>query len=276
MLPALNIPTLINAPCPSMCQTFPSATASNSTSDIISPWVVFNNTIPFIISLPRPCPFPLPVFSRLPSPLAILWSLTVPCRFLTALHVLLTLTATTVIATTRTAPSTARCSMFQQVVIIIFLVDYPIPIQWSNSHEVAWSVLATAWWLKLCPEIIGTVRSDMLTGAFDLPGAGFRWIGAINLIPKGTGIVPPPIFHSVACLVKHLPHIWAEGNPPHLKRQTPGSAARPHQLELWQVASRDWIKKDYIIKEVPCPLIVEIPNSVYPYVSMDEFPDESL
>jgi hypothetical protein len=42
------------------------------------------------------------------------------------------------------------------------------------------------------------------------------------------------------------------------------------------VASRDWIKKDYIIQEVPCPLIQDARNIVCPYESTDEFGDESL
>jgi hypothetical protein len=42
------------------------------------------------------------------------------------------------------------------------------------------------------------------------------------------------------------------------------------------VASRDWIKKDYIIKEVSCPLVLNAANIVYPYESTDVFRDESL
>jgi hypothetical protein len=42
------------------------------------------------------------------------------------------------------------------------------------------------------------------------------------------------------------------------------------------VASRDWIKKDYITKEVPGSLILDAANIVYPYESRDMFRDESL
>jgi len=42
------------------------------------------------------------------------------------------------------------------------------------------------------------------------------------------------------------------------------------------VASRDWIKKDYIMKEVPGPLILDAANIEYQYESMDKFCDESL
>jgi hypothetical protein len=51
---------------------------------------------------------------------------------------------------------------------------------------------------------------------------------------------------------------------------------RPHQLEWWKVASRDWIKKDYIMKEVLCPVILDVANIVYRYESTDVFRDESL
>jgi len=52
-----------------------------------------------------------------------------------------------------------------------------------------------------------TVPREMLTGAFNLPRAGCLRIGAIDLIPEDTGVVPPPIVHLVAGFVKHLPHI---------------------------------------------------------------------
>ena len=42
------------------------------------------------------------------------------------------------------------------------------------------------------------------------------------------------------------------------------------------MATRDWIKKDYIITEVPGPLILDAANIVYPYESPDVFRDESL
>ena len=40
--------------------------------------------------------------------------------------------------------------------------------------------------------------------------------------------------------------------------------------------SRDWIKKDYIIKEDPGSLILDATNFVYPYESTDLLRDESL
>jgi hypothetical protein len=42
------------------------------------------------------------------------------------------------------------------------------------------------------------------------------------------------------------------------------------------VASHDWIKKDYIIKEVPGSLILDAASVVYPCESTDVFRDESL
>jgi hypothetical protein len=42
------------------------------------------------------------------------------------------------------------------------------------------------------------------------------------------------------------------------------------------MASRDWIKKEYIMKEVPCPLVLNTAKSVYAYESTDVFQDESL
>jgi len=168
---------------------------------------VFNNTFRFTVSLPLPLPFPLPILSRLPFPLPIVCSLPIPGPFLTALRVLLTLAVVIVIAIARTAPSTTRRTGICPVVIIIILVDYFIPIQWSNCQEVAWFVLPTAWRLNLCPEIIATVPRETLTSAFNLPRAGCLRIGAIDLIQEGTGVTPPPILHLVAGFVKHLPHI---------------------------------------------------------------------
>jgi hypothetical protein len=54
------------------------------------------------------------------------------------------------------------------VVIMIILVDYFIPIQWSNAQEVASCLLPTAKRINLCPDIIATVPRVMLTGAFNL------------------------------------------------------------------------------------------------------------
>ena len=41
----------------------------------------------------------------------------------------------------------------------------------------------------------------------DHPQARFLKMGAIDLIPEGTGVVPPPIFHLIRGFMKHLPHI---------------------------------------------------------------------
>jgi len=165
--------------------------------DIISPCGLCNNTFPFTVSLPLALPFPLPVLCSLPF----------PGPFLTALRVLLTLAIVIVIAIDRTAPSTARPSGIRPVLIIIILVDYVIPIPWSNGQEVAWLVLPTAWWLNLCPEIIATVPRETLGGAFNLSRAGCLRISPIDLIPERTGVVPPPIVHLITGFVKHLPHI---------------------------------------------------------------------
>jgi len=106
-----------------------------------------------------------------------------------------------------TAPSTARRSGIPPVIIVIILVDYLIPIQWSNSQDVAWLVLPAAWRLNLCPEIIATVPREMLTGACNLSRVGCLQIGSIDMIPESTGVVLPPIVHFVKGFVNHLPQI---------------------------------------------------------------------
>jgi len=174
------------------------------------------------------------------------------------------------------ASTTARCSGIGPVLIIIILVYYPIPILWSNSKQLTWLVLPAAWWLNLGPEIIGTVARESLAGEFHLPWAGCLRIGAIDLIPEATGVVPPTIVHLRAGFVKHLSHIWAEGSSPLPKRWTPAPAVWSHQLELWNVASCDWIEKDFIIKVPPWHLILDATSIVYPYGSTDVFQDESL
>ena len=200
--------------------------------DITSLWGLFNNTFPFTVSLPLTLPNPLPVLSRLPFPLPMLCSLPFPIPFLTALRVFLPIAVIIVLGIARTAPSTARRSRIRPVVIIISLIDYLIPIQWSNGQEVAWFVLPAAWRLNLCAEIIATIPRETLTGALNLPRAGCPQIGAIDLIPQGTEVVPPTMVHLVVGFVKHLPHIGGEGSPPLPKRRTPTPAVRPHQLEL--------------------------------------------
>jgi len=176
----------------------------------------------------------------------------------------------------RTAPSTARRCGTRPVLIIIILVEYLIPMQCSDGQEVATFVLAAACLLNIYPEIIAIVPREMLTGAFNLPRAGCLHIWAIDLITEFLGVVPSPIVHLVAGFVKHLPHKWAEGSPALPNRRTPAPAVRPYQLEFWKVAGRDWIKKDYIIQEVPCPLVLNTANIVYQYDVTDVFRDESL
>jgi hypothetical protein len=116
------------------------------------------------------------------------------------------------------ASSTARHSRIRPVVIIIILVDYLIPMEWSNGQEVAWLVLPAAWGLNLCPKIISTVPREMVTGAFNLFRASCLWIGANDLIPEGTRVIPPQISHLVTGNVKYLPHKSAECCPPLPKR----------------------------------------------------------
>jgi len=161
----------------------------------------------------------------------------------------LTLAVVIAIAITRTAPSTAQHSGIRPVLIIIILVNYLIPIPWSNGQEVAWPVLPVPWWLNLSPEIIATIPRKMLTGAFNLPQDGCLQIGAIDSIPEGTGVAAPP--HLVSGFVKHLSHLWAKGCQPLPKRGTPAPVVGQHKLELWKVTSRDWIKKDYMINDLP-------------------------
>ena len=111
---------------------------------------------------------------------------------------------------------------------------------------------------------------------YNLPRAGCLSIGTIDLFRKGMGDVSPPMVHLVASFVNHMPHVGAEGCPPLPKRRTPASVVRPHQLELCKVSSRDLIKKDYILKKVTCPLVLNAANIGYPYESTDEFRDESF
>jgi hypothetical protein len=126
---------------------------------------------------------------------------------LSALRVLLTLAVTIIIAIARMAPSNARSTGIRPVVIIIIVVDYLIPIQWSNGQEVSWFVLPAAWRLNLWPEIIATVPREMHTSECNLPRAGCFPIGAIDLTPEANGVFPPPVVCLVAGFVKNLPHI---------------------------------------------------------------------
>ena len=179
----------------------------------LSPYSLFNNTCSFRVPLALPLPFPcclphfIPVLCCQLFPLPILCSLPVRGSVLTALRVLVTLGVFIVIAIARLAPSSARCSGICPVLNFIILVNHLIPNQWYNGQEDAWFVLLAAWRLNLCPEIIGSVSREMLPGAFNLPQAGCLQFGAINLIPEGMGVVPPPIIQLGPGFVKHLLHI---------------------------------------------------------------------
>jgi hypothetical protein len=149
----------------------------------------------------------------------------------TTIGVLFTLAVVIVITIPRRYFFTAQPLRITPVLIIIILVDYLILIQLSNSLEVAWLVLPAAWWLNLCSEIITTLPRETLAVALNLPQGGYLQNGANDLIPKGTGVVPPPTVHLAAGLIIHLPHTWREGCPPLPIRQTAAPAVRPHQLE---------------------------------------------
>jgi hypothetical protein len=45
---------------------------------------------------------------------------------------------------------------------------------------------------------------------------------------------------------------------------------------IMKVASRDWIKKDYMLNDIPCPLNGDAAKIVYQDESMDVFQNESL
>jgi len=304
MLSALYTPTLVSPSCP-----IPLGLGRPSTAlCAFCPWGRFNNSFPILIPVPVPIPVsipirvpvpvpiavglpvpfpvlhpiircllhPLPIFSLFPFCLPIFCSLPFPRCFLSTLCILLTLAVIIVITIARTAPPTALCSGFSAVLIIIILVDYLIPIQGYNSQKVVWFVLLAGWWLHLCPEIIATVPRETHTTSLSIPRAGFLQIGVIDLFPEGTGVAPPPIVYLAVDFVKHLPHVWEEARSPLPNRQTPASAVWPYLLELWKVASHDYIKKDFIIEEVCCPCIFTAADIEYPYESTDVFQDESL
>ena len=171
MLPALNIPTLVSPLCPSLPHTFPSTTAKQRHKRYHLPWGLFKNSFSFVVSLPLPfrLPITLSVLCCRPFPLPILCSLLFPGPFLNTWNVLLTLAIVIIIAIARTTPPTARRSAIRLVLTIIIVVNYLIPIQWSNGKEVAWLVLPKAWWLNRCPEIIATVPREMFASAFNIP-----------------------------------------------------------------------------------------------------------
>jgi hypothetical protein len=141
--------------------------------------------------------------------------------------VLLTLTIIIFVAIPRTALSITRHSGICTDFIIIILVNYLIPIQRSNGQDVAWLVLPAPRSLNIYTEIIATVRTTTLGGAFNLPGNGSLLIVVIYLIPEGPGVVPPPIIDLVAGFVKRLPNICAEDCPPLLERRTPALGVCP-------------------------------------------------
>jgi hypothetical protein len=68
----------------------------------------------------------------------------------------------------------------------------------------------------------------LITGGFNRPRAGCLRIGAVDLIPLGTGAVPPRIVYLAVGFVKYLPLIWGEGCQPFLKRRTPAPVMWPH------------------------------------------------
>jgi hypothetical protein len=138
---------------------------SNGTRDAIFRWGSFNSTFPFTVFLP----FTVSLLLALAFSLSLHSSLPFPGPFVTTLRVIPTLAVVIIIAIATTAPSTTRRSRIHPVVFIIILVDYIIPIQLSNSKQVAWFVLTTAWQLNIYPEIIATIPRETLTGGFNLP-----------------------------------------------------------------------------------------------------------
>jgi hypothetical protein len=174
------------------------------------------------------------------------------------------------------APSPTRRSRIRSVLISIIPVEFIITIQWWNGRQFAWLAPPAAVRLNLCTEILATIPTEMLTGVINIALSGFMRIGEIELIPEGTGVVPPPICHLGTGYVKLLSHQSAEGWPQVAKRRTPACAVRPQQLELETVVSHDWIQKDIIIKVVPGSLILDAANFEYPYEPTDVFRDEFL
>jgi hypothetical protein len=112
-----------------------------------------------------------------------------------------------VIVIAKMAKSVTPFSRILQVHIFIVLIEYLILFQWSNGQGVVWRVLPAALRLNHCPEIITTVPRETLTCVFSLCQIDCVWIGAIDLISEGTGVIPPPIVHLIAGFEKHLLHI---------------------------------------------------------------------
>jgi len=170
-------------------------------------WGPFNDTFPFTVSHPLSHPSPLPVLSCLCFPLPIHGSLPFPSPFRPALRVLLTVAIVFVIAIDRTAPFTARRYRIHPVLLVILLINFLVPFQWSNCQEVAWLVLLAVWWHNLCPEIIATIPREMLHGVCNFSQAAVLRNGVVELIPVGPGVVPPLIVQLVAGIVHYLRHI---------------------------------------------------------------------
>ena len=197
MIPALNIPALVTPQCPSLPHTLSSATANQRHERYHLP---LGCVLQFISVCKFPSPSPSlstsrPVFTLLSQSLSHLPACSPHPRHCHC-H-----------CRRQDGSSTARRSGIRPVLIIIILVDYLIQIQWFKGQQVVWLVLLAAWWLNRCSEIIATVLRETLAGALNIPRAGCVRIGAIDLIPEGMGVVPPPIVHLVAGFVKHCPHI---------------------------------------------------------------------
>jgi len=161
MLPALNISALVSLHVRACIIDFLLQLQSISTRNSIPPWGSFNNTFPCTVSLPLSLPFlccfPLILPFPLPFPVAILCSLCFSSAFVTTLRAILSLAVIIDSAIGRMLPSTALGSGISPVFIIIILIDYLIPIQPSNSQDIACLELPAAWWLNLYPRIIATV-----------------------------------------------------------------------------------------------------------------------
>jgi len=270
ILPAINIPTLVSPRCPSLPLTFPSATAKQRHDRYHLPLGLVQHYLS-LYRVTSPSPSLSPSRPQL--------------RSLSTTHPLFPSLSRSLSHRPACPPNPRRrhchCHGQDGSFHRSALWDPPSshhhhPHRSFHLNSVVWLVLSAAWRHNHCPEIIATVPREMLAGAYKLSQAGCQRIAAIDLIPECTGIVAPPIVHLVAGFVKYLPHIWVEGCPPLPKRRTPAPAVRPYQLELWQVASCDWIKNNYILKEVPGPLILDAADILYPYESTDVFWDQSL
>ena len=134
MLLALNIPALVSPLCPIVPLTFASATAKQRHKRYHLPLGFMKQycSLYHFPSLYRfPSPYPAlstsrPVFSSLSRSLSHRPVCPPhPHHFYWHLH-------------RKSAPSTAQRSGIRPVVIIIILVDYLIPIQHFDGHEVTW------------------------------------------------------------------------------------------------------------------------------------------